>query len=190
MELVETIKNRRSVRKYKSTEIPKEIIEDLINCARLAPSAKNRQPWKFVVVTNSIKNQIADIMLEKEKRSKVSLERKIYNANSSVKATARTIKEAPVLILVLKEYEDNWAIADSLSIGAAIEHICLRATDLGLGSLCIRDIVYTAKDIAKLIGYDDKEVISAISVGYPNESPNRRPRKRLNEILEWYRNER
>lgn len=44
MELKETIKNRRSIRKYKNTEISKEIIEDLIDCARLAPSAKNRQP--------------------------------------------------------------------------------------------------------------------------------------------------
>ena len=143
MELKETIKNRRSIRKYKNTEISKEIIEDLIDCARLAPSAKNRQPWKFVIVTNTIKNQIANIMLEKENSSKISLERQIYNDNSSVEATAKIIKEVPILILVLKEYEDNWIIGDSLSIGGAIEHICLRATDLGLGSLWIRDIVYT-----------------------------------------------
>ena len=75
MELKETIKNRRSIRKFKNTEISKEIIEDLIECARLAPSAKNRQPWKFVIVTDNIKNQIADIMLEKENNSKISLER-------------------------------------------------------------------------------------------------------------------
>ncbi|MCI8833119.1 MAG: nitroreductase family protein [Clostridia bacterium] len=76
MELKETIKNRRSIRKFKDTEISKKIIEDLIDYARLAPSAKNRQPWKFVIVTNTIKNQIADIMLEKENSSKISLERK------------------------------------------------------------------------------------------------------------------
>ena len=186
MELKETIKNRRSIRKYKNTEISKEIIEDLIDCARLSPSAKNRQPWKFVIVTNTIKNQIVDIMLEKENSSKVSLERQTYKANSSVKATAKIIKEAPVLILVLKEYEDNWIIGDSLSIGGAIEHICLRATDLGLGSLWIRDIVYTQKEIAKLVGHEDMELISAISIGYPDENPKQRPRKKLNEVLEWY----
>ncbi len=185
MELKETIKNRRSIRKYKDRQIPKEIIEDLIDCARLAPSAKNRQPWKFVVVTGSIKNQIAEIMLEKENHSKISLERKIYNANSSVKATAKIMKEAPILILVLKAYEDNWMIGDSLSIGGAIEHICLRATDLRLGSLWIRDIVYTQKEIAKLVGHEDMELISAISIGYPNENPKPRPRKKRNEILEW-----
>lgn len=185
MELKEALKSRRSIRKYKDIDIPKEIIEDLIDCARLAPSAKNRQPWKFVIVTDIIKNQIADIMLEKENSSKVSLERKIYNANSSVKATAKIMKEAPILILVFKEYEDNWIIGDSLSIGGAIEHICLRATDLGLGSLWIRDIVYTQKEIAKLVDYEDMELISAISIGYSNEKPKPRPRKKLSEILEW-----
>lgn len=186
MELKETIKNRRSIRKFKNTEISKEIIQDLIDCARLAPSAKNRQPWKFVIVTGTIKNQIADIMLEKENSSKVSLERQIYDANSSVKSTAKIIKEAPILILVLKQYEDNWIIEDSLSIGGAIEHICLRATDLGLGSLWIRDIVHTQKEIAKLVKHEDMELISAISIGYPNENPNQRPIKNLDEILEWY----
>ena len=185
MELKETIKNRRSIRKFKDTEIPKELVNDLIDCARLAPSAKNRQPWKFVIVTGDIKNQIADVMIEKENSSKISLERKIYNAKSSVIETAKVIKEAPILILVLKEYEDNWLVGDTLSIGAAIEHICLRATDLGLGSLWIRDIVYTQKEIAKLVGYENMEVNSAISIGYPNENPKQRPRKDLDEVLEW-----
>jgi len=186
MELKKLIKIRRSIRKFKDTNISKEIIEDLIDCARLAPSAKNRQPWKFIIVKNDIKNQIANIMIEKEKNSKFSLERKIYNYNSSVLTTAKIIKESPILIIVLKNYEDNWITGDLLSIGAAIEHICLRATDLHLGSLWIRDIVYTKKEIANLIGHSDMEVISAISIGYPDENPNQRPRKTLDEVLEWY----
>ena len=186
MDLNIVIKNRRSIRKYKNRDIPNEVIEDLINFARLAPSAKNRQPWKFMIVKDKTKNEIADIMLEKEKKSKVSLERKIYNANSSVKATANIMKQAPILILVFKSKEDNWIIGDSLSIGAAIEHICLRATDLGLGSLWIRDIVYTQNEIANLVGKSYMELISAISIGYPDESPKQRTRKKLNEVLEWY----
>lgn len=186
MELKEAINKRRSIRKFKSLDVSKELIEDLIACARLAPSAKNRQPWKFLIVQDDIKNQIADMMIGKEESSKISLEMKIYNAHSSVESTAQIIKEAPILILVLKKYDDNWIIGDSLSIGGAIEHICLRATDLGLGSLWIRDIVHTQKEIAKLVGYEDMELISAISIGYPNENPNQRPRKNLDEILEWY----
>lgn len=186
MELIETINNRRSIRKYKDIDISNDVIEDLINSARLAPSAKNRQPWEFMIVKGIVKNEIADIMLEQLKNSKVNLERKLYNANSSVKATAYIMKEAPILILVFKPKEDNWIIGDSLSIGAAIENICLRATDLELGSLWIRDIVYTQKEIAELVGKKDMELISAISIGFPNENPRQRPRKKLNEILEWY----
>ena len=186
MELKETIKNRRSIRKFKNTEISKEIIEDLIDCARLAPSAKNRQPWKFVIVTDTIKNQIADIMLEKENSSKISLERQIYNANSSVKATAKVMKEAPILILVLKEYEDNWIIGDNLSIGACVENMCLRATELEIGTLWIRDTVYVAEDVAKMLNHENMELNCALAIGYANQSPKQRPRKELKDIVEWY----
>ena len=55
-----------------------------------------------------------------------------------------------------------------------------------LGSLWIRDTVYSQKEIAKLVGYENKELISAISVGYTDETPKQRPRKELNEVLEWY----
>lgn len=186
MELKEAIIRRKSIRKYKNTDIPNYIIEDLINSARLAPSAKNRQPWKFMIVRDRVKNEIADIMLKQLKMSKVNLERKLYNAKSSVKATAYIMKEAPVLILAFRPKEDNWIVGDSLSIGAAIEHICLRATDLEIGSLWIRDIVYTQNEIAKLVGKEDMELISAISIGYSNENPKQRTRKALKEIMEWY----
>ena len=186
MDLLEVIKNRRSIRKYKDKEVSSKLVEDLIQCARLAPSAKNRQPWKFVIVKDNIKNQIADMMIQKEENATINLEKQIYNYKSSVKATAKIMKEAPILILVFKENEDNWITGDTLSIGASIEHICLKATDLGLGSLWIRDIVYTQKEIAKLVNHEDMELISAISIGYPNEEPKQRPRKELKEILEWY----
>lgn len=143
MELKETIQNRRSIRNFEKINISNELIEDLIDCARLAPSAKNRQPWKFLIIKDDKKNQIADIMIAKENHFKFNSERKIYNCNSSVIQTAKTIKQAPILVLVFKDFDKNWIIGDCLSIGAAIEHICLRATDLGLGSLWIRDTSYT-----------------------------------------------
>ena len=177
MELKETIEKSKSIRKYKNKEVSKEIIEDLINCASLAPSAKNRQPWKFIILQNEIKEKIASMMIEDE------LLHKVERKESSVISTAKIIKEAPILILVLKEYDEDWGTGDCLSIGAAIEHICLRATDLGLGSLWIRDTVYVQKDIANLVGYKNMEVISAISIGYSDINPERRKRKNLNEVI-------
>ena len=186
MELDEVVKNRKSIRKYIDKDVPNELIEKLINAARLAPSAKNRQPWRFVIIKDKIKNKISDIMLKQLQKSKISLERKIYNKNSSVKATALIIKQAPILILVFKNKNDNWIVGDALSIGASIEHICLKATDLGLGSLWIRDIVYTKNEISELVGKNNMELISAVSIGYSNEEPRAKKKKLLKEIMEWY----
>lgn len=177
MELRNAIELRRSIRKFKNIDVPNNLIEDLIDCARLAPSAKNRQPWKFIVVKNDLKNAITDIMISKEKQ--------INNAYSTVSFTANVMKEAPVLILVLNTSSLRCSLMDNISIGGAIEHICLRATDLGLGSLWIGDIVNSEKEILELINYRNAEIISAISIGYPNQEPHPRPRKELNEILEW-----
>ena len=64
MELREVMENRRSIRAYKDTDIANEVVEDLIYHARLAPSAKNRQPWEFVIVKDEAKERITEIMLE------------------------------------------------------------------------------------------------------------------------------
>ena len=151
MDTIKAIEDRRSIRKYKDVKVSKEQILDILNAGRLAPSAKNRQPWYFVKVSTEMKNEIADLMIKYAQNK--NKDGRLY----SVSFTANVIKEAPVLILVLKEYEDNWIIGDSLSIGGAIEHIYLRATDLGLGSLWIRDIVYTQKEIAKLVREEVQE---------------------------------
>ena len=61
MDAIECIKTRRSVRSYEDKDIPRPVIEDIIDCARLAPTARNEQPWEFVVVTNKDKlKEIAD----------------------------------------------------------------------------------------------------------------------------------
>lgn len=185
METRKVIEDRRSIRTFKIEEVSKDLIIDMLDCARLAPSAKNRQPWYFVVVEGNLKNQIADMMIKYTEENDESEERKLLKCPSSVKATAKVMKEAPVLILAFKEKDINWTTGDTLSIGACIENMILRATDLGLGSLWIRDIVYVAEEVAKLVNHPELELNSAISIGYSNQSPNARPRKKLEEIVEW-----
>lgn len=125
------------------------------------------------------------MMIEHTLKSKKSEEKAIYGFNSSVIATADIIKQAPILILIFREKDDSWIVGDNLSIGACIENMFLRATDLGLGSLWIRDIVYVAEEIAKILGHSDMELNSGLLLGYPNESPRQRARKKLNDIVEW-----
>lgn len=186
MEVKESIENRRSIRNFKKEEISKELIEDILNCGRLAPSSKNRQPWHFVVLEKDTKDKVADLMIEYTLNNDHREERKKLNAPSSVNPTANVIKQAPILILIFRPKDDNWLVGDNLSIGACVENMCLRATDLGLGSLWIRDIVYVSEQVAEMLGHGDLELNCAVSLGVPNQSPKQRPRKELKDIMEWH----
>ncbi len=64
MNTINAIENRRSIRNFKMEKIPKDIVEDILNCGRLAPSVKNRQPWYFVILQDEMKNKIADMMID------------------------------------------------------------------------------------------------------------------------------
>ena len=191
MELIEVIKNRRSTRKFKEDIVEREKLELLIDAARLAPSAKNRQPWYFVILENEIKNKVANIMgnqlaSQQDICGRVDEPTNPHNPASSVKASIKIIKEAPALILVFRNPDSNWKEGDYLSIGCAVEHLCLRVTDLGLGSLWIRDVVYAISEIGSFISKCDMELVTAVSIGYSNEFPYERRKKDITEIMEWY----
>lgn len=179
MEFETVINQRRSIRKFLLNEVEEEKINRLIECARLCQSAKNRQPWKFMILKKDTKDKVADIMLQLFDRKDMELPGYLNSSKSS----ANIIKNAPLLILVFREKDDIWTTGDLVSIGAAIEHICLEAVNLGLGSLWIRDTVYTEDEICKAVGYETLQLVSAIAVGYPAESPSQRPRKSQEEIL-------
>ncbi|MBR3133743.1 MAG: nitroreductase family protein [Clostridia bacterium] len=186
METQKVIEERRSIRKFKNQKISKEIVENIIKYGTLAPSAKNRQNWYFSVLTNDIKDKVADLMIEYVNNTDETEERKKMGSPSSVKYSAEVIKQAPVLIIIFKEKNDDYIISDTLSIGACIENICLRATDLGLGSLWIRDIAYVSDSVAELLEHTDLELNCAISIGIADENPKQRPRKELVDIIEWH----
>jgi nitroreductase len=173
MELRETIEKRRSIRKYQAEDVPDELLLDLIDCARLAPSGHNRQPWKFEIVRGEKKDAIADALSNKMKDV----------SGTTAIHTAGIIKEAPVLIVayLTEENEENY-LYDILSIGGAIEHILLRATELNLGSLWIGNTSHIEEEIKDILHTNDR-AISTIAVGYKAQEPHARPRKSLEEIL-------
>ena len=177
METQKAIEERRSIRKFKNQKVSKEIVEDIIKYGTLAPSAKNRQNWYFSILTNDIKNKVADLMIKYVNNTDETEERKKMGAPSSVKHSAEIIKQSPVLIVIFKEKYDNCIISDTLSIGACVENMCLRATDLGLGSLWIRDIVYVSDSLSELLKHTNLELSCAVCIGVPSENPIQRPRK-------------
>jgi len=190
MELKEAIEKRVSTREYSIESIDRKLVEDLVDCARLAPSAANRQPWHFLGLENENKKKVADILLKKYQADKEAIDNSIptkeYKPAMSLINSIRIITEAPVLLLVFRENNADWHDGDYLSIGCAVEHICLRATDLGLGTLWLRDVIYMRKEISKLFNKDDMELVTGLVIGYSTEYPYERKKKSLDDILEWY----
>jgi len=160
MDAIKCIKTRRSITKYKPDKIEKEIIEDIIDCARLAPTANNIQPWEFIVVDNKeIKDQLAEIT-----------------------DYGKFIKEAPVCIVVFCK-DTKYYLEDG---SAATQNILLAANAYGLGTCWVAgDKKPYADKIRKLLNVPEGyKLISLISMGYPAEKPS--PSKRaLNEVLHW-----
>ena len=101
--MIQEIENRRSIRKYKPDAVSKEILEHIIYSATLAPSAKNRQPWKFIVYQGKEKDRLVDVM-----RNGINSEKSTHKlmpewafAIPDAQNTVRIMQEAPCLIVVL-----------------------------------------------------------------------------------------
>ena len=188
---------RRSIRKYKNTPVDKSTIERLIQYASFAPSAKNRQPWKFVIYLGDEKEKLTNAMergLDREANGKTILPDSAFGLPDAFH-TLKIMKEAPVLIVVLNTNGDSpyepintdrriSEICDSLSIGAAIENMLLEATKLGLGTLWIANSCFAYPELVECVGTED-QLVSIVALGYPDESPDMSPRKAMRDIIEY-----
>ncbi|MFA5033400.1 MAG: nitroreductase family protein [bacterium] len=166
MDVSQAIKERRSVRAYNSKEIPEEALNKLLESARLAPSASNRQQWKFIVVR------------DKDTRKALS------NAASNQKFIA----DAPVVIAAVSTNPErimSCAVpAYAVDLAIAVDHITLQATALGLGSCWIG--AFSQEEVKKILNVPDEyKVVSLLPVGYPSDSPVPKSRKLLNEIISY-----
>ena len=101
--MIREIENRRSIRKYKPDEIERKLIDEIIYSASLAPSAKNRQPWKFIVYQGKEKDKLVDVMrhgINSEKATHELMPEWAF-AIPDAENTVRIMQEAPCLIAVL-----------------------------------------------------------------------------------------
>lgn len=168
MDLFEAIKNRRSIRVYKSDPIPDEVLNKILDAARWAPSAGNRQPWEFIVVNDRVvKRYLSDAALEQ-----------IF------------IEDAPTTIVVCANEARSAGIYGDrgrrfyclLDAAAAVQNMLLAAHAFGLGACWVG-------------AFDDEAVINILSLpsgvrpvaivplGYPDEVPRLPPRIRLNDLI-------
>ena len=189
MNTLEAIYNRRSIRKFKSDNVPSELIEKVLDAAIRAPSAMNSQPWRFVVLEGDKKNELIQIFQNSIDKTKI-----FKKSAGAAKNTAELMKNAPVLILVFNANRRAGSflrlftsVSDVLfiqSIGGAIQTMLLAAHELGLGTLWVGHIFFAVKEIRKFSGKNE-ELIAAVSMGYADETPPARLRKNWQEVTEW-----
>lgn len=122
----ELVKHRQSTRKYTKEPVSRELIQKCIEAARLAPSASNSQPWKFIVVDEpEIKDQLARLTYD----SAIRFNKFTEQAPAFVVITLEKPKTVTPIGKKIKNKE--WPLMD---IGIAAEHFCLQAEELGLGT--------------------------------------------------------
>ena len=146
---------RKSIRKYKNEAVKREDIDRIIQAAILAPSAKNRQPWKYFVYTNEEKENLLNVMEQGLIRERDG-EKMLPDSQKGLPDAFHTLKvmrEAPVLIVIentngkspymdINADERFTEICDSLSIGASVQNMLLTATELGYGTLWIANTCF------------------------------------------------
>ena len=189
MNTQEAIASRRSIRKFQERPVPRELIERVLTAAIQAPSGKNRQPWRFVVIEEGNRGELIRLM-----REGIARLREWGVEIGSAEWTTEVMAQAPVTVLIFnagttpdddhsREKRYHWLV-DVQSIGGAIQNMLLAATELGLGSLWICDIFCADYTIQEWLGRGD-EMVAAVSLGFPDEVPAARPRMAMSELAEW-----
>ena len=158
MDFMEVVKTRRSIRRYKPDPVPDEILTQILETARIAPSAGHHQPWHFIVV--------------KDPETKKKLEISSWAV------------EAPVVIVGCGDVDvsSRWYMVD---FAIAFEHIVLAAANFGLGT-CWMGKLGIDGTIKQVLNIPEHiKVVAVTPLGYPAETPGPKARKSMSEIVHY-----
>jgi len=158
MEFLDVVRKRRSIRRYKPDPVPDQVLEQVLEAARLAPSAGHRQPWHFIVVKDPKTRQRLGI--------------------------ASWAAEAPVVIVGCTDPETSsmWHIVD---LTIAFEHLVLAAANFELGTCWLGQMDFD-EHIKEVLGIPEHmKVVAVTPLGYPAETPGPKARKSLSEIVHY-----
>ncbi|MEE0797542.1 MAG: nitroreductase family protein [Anaerovoracaceae bacterium] len=178
MDLVTGIKERRSVRKFRDEKVPRELLEEVVNIAAYAPSWKNAQIARYIIVDNE------------ETIKALANEKCAYGFAGNVKV----MENAPAILILTyvknrsgfdrdgsfsTKKEDGWEMFDA---GIAAQTFCLAALEKGLGTVIMG--YFDEDEIRKVIDIPQDQVMGAlIPLGYPDEEPTAPPRKDASKLL-------
>lgn len=200
MELKQVIELRRSIRRYKPDPVPENYIEEIIEAARLAPSGGNLQPWRFVIVkSEDVRRQLVPHTFAFVAQAPVVIA--CCFDYSSMDGSARRgaeLKESGAFKDIEKDpflpklYAKRFpALAGNkealkaylgINLAIAIEHMVLRAADLGLGTCWIMG--FEQEDVEKILGLEEHvSVMALLPLGFPAQEPKARPRLSIKELI-------
>jgi coenzyme F420-0:L-glutamate ligase / coenzyme F420-1:gamma-L-glutamate ligase len=190
------LRTRRSVRRFKTDPIPDSVIRNILQTATLAPSAHNRQPWRFIVLTDlSAKTHLSDAMAEEFQRD---LEKDNFPPEEITKRVSRSrerITGAPIVIILcldmseMDEYPDTRRKKAEYIIGAqstanAGMVLLLAAHAEGLGGVWVCSPMFAQETVQKALNLSNSwEPQAMFLLGYPAETPALRDRKKLEEVV-------
>lgn len=190
METYQAIKARKSIRKFKDDPISEDVLKKILYAGTLAPSGKNKQPWKFYIVQGDMRQQMAH-----EMENGIARLEAMGIPTGSAKHSLKIMKQAPATVFVfnptgkhplsdrdtLESYTD---VVDIQSVGAAIQNMCLAAVDMKLGSLWICDVFFAYEELCAWLNAQG-QLIAALSLGVPDIDPQPRPRKPVEDVTEF-----
>ena len=159
MEFMEVLQKRRSIRRYRPDPVPQEVLNQIVEAARLSPSAGHRQPWHFVLVKDA----------ETKKRLGIS----------------HWAAEAPIILVGCVDTETRSPPLCYVDLAIAFEHMVLAATNFGLGTCWIGRLgrdepIKTALGIPEYV-----KVVAVTPLGFPDETPEPKTRKAISEIMHY-----
>ncbi|UCF70184.1 MAG: nitroreductase family protein [candidate division WOR-3 bacterium] len=184
----DVIKNRRSIRKFKSTPIPKEHITRILEAASLAPTANNRQPWKFLVIQNpetidAIKRASVELKIQEYTHNTEHTPEQLAARKEKVSNHYDDIFSAPAYIVVFTDSYEEFSHYNTHDGPLAAAHICLSAQALGYGSLYATESISDAA-IRKIITVPVKYTfVCGIPIGIPESIPEMPPKKPVDELV-------
>ncbi len=160
--VIDAIRRRRAVRHYRPDPVPRAVIEEIVDCGRLAPSARNDQPWEFVVVTDQATRE----------------------AIAAAASYGKFIADAPACVLAFARRTPR-SVEDT---SAAVENMLIAATAHGLSTCWVAgENASYARQVGQIVGAPESvRLIAMFPLGYSDDRP--LPHKRsLNEVLHWDR---
>ena len=207
MTVEDAIRLRRSIRRYRADRPARELVEKLLELAVCAPSASNKQPWRFFVVDDGATiARMAEAVGKAVARIAGHIEPRFGDAFRAYGDYFVRFREAPVVIVpafrelvVLSNLVDGATSADDretiramefnsglISTSLAMQNLMLYAHSIGLGSSCMTGPLVAAREIKALLGIPESwHVAACVPVGYPGESPEPVGRKDVQAVVRW-----